>query len=86
MDSKKRSVGATERDEFLRAAWWALVAGEIYAERLVFLRMRWALTSRWHPCMRGRGGESERSRACRAKLGEERHLALASMSVEGMGP
>jgi hypothetical protein len=35
MESKKRSVGASERDEFLRAAWRALVAGEIYAERLV---------------------------------------------------
>jgi hypothetical protein len=32
-------VGASERDEFLRAAWRALVAGEagIYAERLVFV-------------------------------------------------
>jgi hypothetical protein len=39
MESKKRSVGASERDEFLRAAWRALVAGEagIYAERLVFV-------------------------------------------------
>ncbi len=30
-------MGATERDEFLRAAWRALVAGEIYTERLVFV-------------------------------------------------
>jgi hypothetical protein len=27
MDPKKRSVGATERDEFLRAAWRTIVAG-----------------------------------------------------------
>ena len=37
MEPKKRSVGAGERDEFLRAAWRALVAGEIDAERLVFV-------------------------------------------------
>jgi hypothetical protein len=30
-------VGASERDEFLRAAWQSMVAGEIYAERLVFV-------------------------------------------------
>jgi DDE superfamily endonuclease len=28
MEPKKRSLGAEERDEFLRAAWRALVAGE----------------------------------------------------------
>ena len=37
MEPKKRSLGAGERDEFLRAAWRALVAGEIDAERLVFV-------------------------------------------------
>jgi hypothetical protein len=37
MEPKKRSVGASERDEFLRTAWRALVAGKIYAERLVFV-------------------------------------------------
>ena len=39
MDAKKRSVAASERDEFLRAAWRTLVAGEagIDAERLVFV-------------------------------------------------
>ncbi len=29
--------GASERDEFLRAAWRALVAGNIPADRLVFV-------------------------------------------------
>ena len=33
-----------ERDEFLRAAWKAMVAEEIDARSLVFLRMRWAPT------------------------------------------
>ncbi len=37
MEPKKRSLGAGERDEFLRAAWRLLVAGEIGAERLVFV-------------------------------------------------
>jgi transposase len=39
MEQKKRSVGASERDEFLRAAWRTLVAGEagIDAKRLVFV-------------------------------------------------
>jgi hypothetical protein len=37
MEQKKRSVGASARDEFLRAAWRLLVAGKIDAERLVFV-------------------------------------------------
>jgi transposase len=37
MEPKKRSMGAGERDEFLRAAWRAMVAGRIDAERLVFV-------------------------------------------------
>ena len=38
MDPKKRSVGASERDRWLRAAWRALVAEQIDAEqRLVFV-------------------------------------------------
>ncbi len=34
---KKRSVGAMERDEWLRAAWRVMVAAEIDARRLVFV-------------------------------------------------
>jgi transposase len=37
VEPKKRSLGAGERDEFLRAAWRLLVTGEIAAERLVFV-------------------------------------------------
>jgi transposase len=38
VEPKKRSLGATERDEFLRAAWRAMVAGGVVdAERLVFV-------------------------------------------------
>ncbi len=35
--SKKRSVGALERDEFRRAAWRAMVAEQVETERLVFV-------------------------------------------------
>jgi hypothetical protein len=37
MDPKKRSVGASERDEFLRAPWRLRVAGQTHTERLVFV-------------------------------------------------
>jgi len=37
MEPKKRSLGASERDEFLRSAWRQMVAGEVDAERLVFV-------------------------------------------------
>ena len=59
MDSKKSSVGASERDEFLRVAWRVMIAGEIYAERLVFLRTSAPPTPRWHPSTLGLDEESE---------------------------
>ena len=34
---KKRSPLASERDEFLRAAWRVMVSGELCAKRLVFV-------------------------------------------------
>jgi transposase len=37
MEPKKRSLGAGERDEFLRAAWRMMVAGKVDAERMVFV-------------------------------------------------
>ena len=37
MTDIEASLGATERDEFLRAAWRMLVAGEVEADRLVFV-------------------------------------------------
>jgi hypothetical protein len=37
VEPKKRSLGAGERDEFLRAAWRVLVAGKVAPERLVFV-------------------------------------------------
>jgi hypothetical protein len=35
VEPKKRSLGAAEGDEFLRAAWRAMVAGKMDAARLL---------------------------------------------------
>jgi len=37
VEPKKRSLGAAERDEFLRAAWQLLFVGKVDAGRLVFV-------------------------------------------------
>jgi hypothetical protein len=84
MDSKKRSVGASERDEFLRAAWRLMVSGEIRAERLVFVDECSTNTSLSPLYAWSRRGE-------RALCSVPRNwganvTVLASMSVEGMGP
>ena len=42
---KKHQVGAGERDRWLRAAWRALVAGQIDAKRLVFVEEMGSNTS-----------------------------------------
>jgi len=70
-----KSVGASERGEFLRAAWRALMAGELHAQWLVFLMdemasntshfslYAWVLRGRKAHCLvpRNRGnGEQER--------------------------
>jgi hypothetical protein len=65
MDPKKRQVGASERDEFLSAAWRVLVAKKIDAERLVFVVDEMGSnTSRWRPCRPGRGAEIARAGRC----------------------
>jgi hypothetical protein len=84
MDSKKRSVGASERDEFLRAAWRVMVAAATRPERLVFVDEMGTNTSltpqyAWSP-----KGERAHTRVPR-NWGANVTL-LASMSVRGMGP
>ena len=84
MDSKKRSVGASERDEFLRAAWRLMVAGKIHAERLVFVDECSTNTSLAPLYAWSRRGE-------RALCSVPRNWGanvtlLASMSMGGMGP
>ena len=83
MEPKKRRVGATERDEFLRAAWRFLVAGEIDAQRLVFVDECGTNTSlnplyAWSPRGERAYGEAPRNWGSNVTL-------LASMTREGMG-
>jgi transposase len=83
VEQKKRSVGASERDEFLRAAWRFLVAKKIQADRLVFVDEMGANISLAPLYAWSRRGE-------RAFGGVPRNWGknvtlLASMSVRGMG-
>lgn len=79
-------MGASERDEFLRAAWRTLVAGEagIDAERLVFVDEMGANISLAPIHAWSRRGERAYLSAPRNR-GKNTTL-LASMSFEGMGP
>ncbi len=84
MDPKKRSVGASERDRWLRAAWRALVAEQIDAERLVFVDEMGSNTSlfslySWAP-------RGERARCSVPRNRGKNTTLLASMTTEGMGP
>ncbi len=84
MDPKKRSVGAAERDEFLRAAWRALVVGSLDAQRLVFVDEMGTNTSLAPLHAWSRRGERALARVPR-NWGANVTL-LASMGAEGMGP
>ena len=77
-------MGAEERDEFLRAAWRALVAGRTDAKRLVFVDEMGSNTSLFSLYAWARLGERARCSAPRNR-GKNTTL-LASMSLEGMGP
>jgi len=84
VDPKKRQVGASERDRWLRAAWRALVAGQIDAERLVFVDEMGSNTSlfslyAWAP-------RGERARCSVPRNRGKNTTLLASMTTEGMGP
>jgi len=84
VDSKKRSVGASERDEFLRAAWRSLVAKEIDAERLVFVDEMGANISLAPLYAWSRRGE--RAFASVPRNWGKNVTLLASMTIKGMGP
>jgi transposase len=81
---EKRSVGASERDEFLRAAWRVMVAGEVHAERLVFVDEMGANISLAPLYAWSRRGE--RALASVPRNWGKNVTLLASMSMEGMGP
>ncbi len=83
MEQKKRSMGASERDEFLRAAWRSLVAREIHAERLVFVDEMGANISLAPVYAWSRRGE--RAFASVPRNWGKNLTLLASMSLEGMG-
>jgi len=77
-------VGAGERDEFLRAAWRALVAGAIDAARLVFVDEMGANISLYPLYAWSRRGERA---PCKAPRNWGKNVTLlASMTFEGMGP
>jgi len=84
VDPKKRSVGASERDEFLRAAWRVIVAAATDPERLVFVDEMGTSTSLAPIYAWSRRGERARFEVPR-NWGANVTL-LASMSVRGMGP
>jgi transposase len=84
MDPKKRQVGASERDEFLSAAWRVLVAKKIDAERLVFVDEMGSNTSLAALYAWSRRGDRARCSVPRNR-GKNTTL-LASMTSEGMGP
>src|SRR5215212_4952609 len=83
MDPKKRSVGASERDEFLRAAWRVMVAGEVRTERLVFVDECSTNTSLAPLYAWSRRGE--RALCSLPRNWGANVTLLACMSVEGMG-
>jgi transposase len=83
MEQKKRSVGASERDEFLRAAWGVMVAAATKPERLVFvdeMGTNTSLTPRYAWSRRGERAHARVPRNWGANV-----TLLASMSVRGMG-
>jgi transposase len=84
VEPKKRSLGAGERDEFLRAAWRALVAGEIDAERLVFVDEMGTNVSLSPTYAWSRKGERAFGSAPR-NWGKNVTL-LASITAGGLGP
>jgi transposase len=84
MEPKKRSLGAAERDEFLRAAWRLLVAGKVDAERLVFVDEMGTNVSLSPLYAWSRKGERAFGSAPR-NWGKNVTL-LASITTEGLGP
>ena len=84
MEQKKRQVGASERDEFLRAARRALVAYLPGDERLVFVDEMGSNTSLTALYAWSRRGDRAR---CSVPRNRGKNITLlASMTSEGMRP
>jgi transposase len=84
MEPKKRSLGAAERDEFLRSTWRLLFAEEVDARRLVFVDEMGANVSLSPLYAYSRKGERAFGSAPR-NWGKNVTL-LASITREGLGP
>ena len=84
LQPKKRTVGALERDEWLRAAWRVLVARKTDSKRLVFVDEMGAHTS-LSP-LRAWSRRGERARCAGPRNRGKNTTLLSSMSAEGMGP
>lgn len=84
MEPKKRSLGATERDEFLRAAWRELVTQALDEDRFVFVDECGTNTSLAPLYAWSRKGERALAKVPR-NWGANVTL-LASMGLSGMGP
>jgi transposase len=84
MEPKKRSVGASERDEFLRAAWRAMVADTTQAERFVFVdecSTNISLRALYAWSLKGKRAH------CSAPRNWGKNITLlSSMTLSGMGP
>ena len=84
MEPKKRSVGASEKDEFLRAAWRTLVAGTLDARRFVFvdeMGTNTSLSPIYGWARRGKRAYFEVPRNWGANV-----TLLSSMTRSGIGP
>jgi transposase len=84
MEPKKRSVGAAELDEFLRAAWRVMVAARTQASRFVFVDECSTNTSlaplyAWSP-------KGQRARCKVPRNYGPNVTLLASMTHDGIGP
>ena len=84
MEPKKRSLGAAERDEFLRRAWRLVVAGQIDTERLVFVDEMGTNVSLspLYACSR----KGERAFGSAPRNWGKNLTLLASITPEGLGP
>jgi hypothetical protein len=86
MEQKKRSVGASERDEFLRAAWRTLVASEagIDTKRLVFVDEMGTNISL--APLYGWSRRGQRAHLKAPRNWDKNVTLLASITREGIGP
>jgi transposase len=84
VEPKKRSLGAAERDEFLRAPWRLLVAGQIDTERLVFVDEMGTNVSLSPLYAWSR--KVERAFGSAPRNWDKNLTLLASIAPEGLGP